>query len=80
MMSRISDLIESESRAAESADNSVDASLPASVTVSRGHDRTKVLQVRLNEDEHRILCKMAKEMHLPISTLARAILLDTIGD
>lgn len=79
-MSRISDLIEAESRAAESAADSVDSPLPESVTLTRGHDRTKVLQVRLNEDEYRILCKIANEKHLPVSTLARSLLLDLVGD
>lgn len=78
-MSRISDLIEAESRAAENADDTVDAPLPEGVRVIRGHGRAKVLQVRLNPDEFRMLSKIAAERHLPISTLARAILLDTIG-
>jgi hypothetical protein len=78
-MSKVSDLIESEVRAAERADDSADAPLPDSVRVRRGHDRSKVLQIRLNEDEYRLLAKHADEQKLPVSTLARAVLLRTIG-
>ena len=78
-MSRISDLIEAESRAAEEADATPDLPLPSNVKVTRGHDRSKVLQVRLNEDEYRVLTKLAKERHVPASTFARALILKTIG-
>lgn len=78
-MSRISDLIASEVAAAEAAEDSPDAPLPGKVRVTRGHDRSKVLQVRLNEDEHRILLKLASERGVPPSTFARAVLLETIG-
>lgn len=79
-MSRISDLIQAEVEADEAAgEYPVDADLPKHVKVTRGHERSKVLQVRLNEDEHRLLLKLAEERHLPVSTFVRAILLDTIG-
>ena len=78
-MSRISELIEAEVAAAERADDAPDAELPRSVKVTRGHDRTKVLQVRLNEDEYRLLAKHAEEQRVPISTLARDFLLRRIG-
>ena len=78
-MSRISDLIDAEVRAAEREPQAADAPLPESVKVSRGHGRSKVLQVRLNEDEYRLLAKRAEEEMIPVSTLARAVLLRTMG-
>lgn len=78
-MSRISDLIASETRAAEAAEDAPDLALPSNVKVTRGHDRSKVLQVRLNEDEYRIIAKLANERHVPASTFARALILKTIG-
>lgn len=78
-MSKIADLIAAEVEAAENAADDPDAPLPAGVRVTRGHDRSKVLQIRLNEDEHRLLSKLADEQHLPVSTLARSLLLRTIG-
>lgn len=78
-MSRISDLVAAEARAAEEARDTEDLALPSDVQVTRGHDRTRVLQVRLNEDEYRVLSKLAGERHLPVSTLARAVLLTAIG-
>ncbi len=74
-MSKISDLIAAESTAAQRPN---DAEVPVG-TISRGHDRSKVLQVRLNEDELRLLAKLADERHLPVSTFVRAIVLDAIG-
>lgn len=78
-MSKISDLIGAEVRSAERAPSSTDAELPADVKVTRGRGRSKVLQVRLNEDELRLLTKHAEEQMVPVSTLARAVLLRQIG-
>lgn len=78
-MSRISDLIDAEVRAAEAEPDSGGTSLPASVKVTRGHDRSRVLQVRLNADEYRLLAKHAEEAMIPVSTFARAVLLKSIG-
>lgn len=80
-MSNLDDLIRSEVEASEQADDfgDVDTPLPSHVKVTRGHDRAKVLQVRLNEDELRVLTKLADERHLPVSTFVRSILLQRIG-
>lgn len=78
-MSRLSDLIAAEANAAETVEDTPDAVLPAHVRVTRGHDRSRVLQVRLNEDEYRVLAKLADERHVPASTFARAMLLHVIG-
>lgn len=45
------------------------------VKVTRGHDRTRVLQIRLNEDEYAKLERLAKDQSVPVSTLARSYLL-----
>lgn len=52
--------------------------VPAHVKVSRGHGRSKTLQVRLNEDEYAILEACADERGLPTSTLARAFLIEAL--
>lgn len=78
-MSRLSDLVASEVEAAEAAADVVDLDLPSEVKVTRGHDRSKVLQIRLNEDEHRVVTKLAAERGVPTSTFVRALILRTIG-
>ncbi len=78
-MSRISDLVNAAVADAEADTTSADAPLPKSVKVTRGHDRSKTLQVRLNEDEYRLMEKLAQEAMLPVSTFARVILLKTTG-
>lgn len=78
-MSKLSDLIESEVKAAEQAPDTPDAELPGETKVTRGHGRDKVLQVRLNEDEYRLVAKLAAEQMIPVSTFARAALLRTVG-
>lgn len=78
-MSKLSDLIQSEVAAAEAAEADTDANVPSSVRATRGHGRSKVLQVRLNEDELRLIEKLAEEQRIPASTFARAVLLKTIG-
>ena len=43
--------------------------------VTRGHGRSKTLQVRLNDDEFAALARVAEERGVPASTLARNMLL-----
>lgn len=79
-MTRIADLIASETQAAERAeDESADLNLPSHVKVTRGHNRSKVLQVRLNEDEFRIISKLAEDRGVPPSTFVRALILERVG-
>lgn len=61
---------ESDAIEAAEADNP-DAPLPANVKVTRGHSRTKVLQIRLNADELAELERVAATRGLPPSTVAR---------
>ncbi|MBX3195679.1 MAG: hypothetical protein KF727_11360 [Microbacteriaceae bacterium] len=74
-MSKIGDLIASEVEAAEQASADPAASLPSRVRVTRGHDRTRVLQVRLSEEEFAALSERADAHHVPASTLARDVLM-----
>lgn len=73
-MTKITELIASEVAAAEAADDT-DTPLPPQVRVTRGHDRTRVLQVRLSEEEFQELARRADAHDVPASTLARDVLL-----
>lgn len=48
------------------------------VRMTRGHGRVRVLQVWLNDDEFARLSDVAKMRHLPVSTLARSVLLTAL--
>jgi hypothetical protein len=80
-MSKISDTITSEAEAAEQAEAISDdhARLPERTVVTRGHNRSRVLQVRLNGDELEELERLAKARTLPVSTMARALLLSALA-
>lgn len=49
--------------------------IPPGTKVTRGHDRTKTLQVRLNDDEYDRLKSMADAAELPVSTMVRSMIL-----
>lgn len=76
-MSKISDLIAAEVEAAENAPGDPTTPLPPGIRVTRGHDRTRVLQVRLSDEEFERISALADAQHVPASTYARAILLGT---
>lgn len=75
-MDSIKDLIDAEAAASEQgeADQS-DRDLPEGTTVTRGRGRSRTLQVRLNQDEYAELEKLAQARDLPVSTVARSMLL-----
>lgn len=79
-MSKISDLIQDEIEASEAAEFSSDpdAPLPEGTRVTRGNGRSRVLQVRLNDDELELLEKHASEQMIPVSTMARAMLMRSL--
>ena len=52
-----------------------DAPITDDATVTRGHGRSKVLQIRLNDDELTELERVAATRGLPPSTLAREAIL-----
>ncbi|GAB3820572.1 hypothetical protein GCM10028820_26950 [Tessaracoccus terricola] len=72
----ISDLIATE---AEAAERNPDAGLKPGSKVTRGHQRAKTLQVRLNAEELEALTQLAERRGLPVSTLARDILLTQLA-
>lgn len=74
--------IEQELAAIEAAEENgdADAPLPPHVRVTRGHNRTRTLQVRLNDDELDRLNRVADETGVPASTYARMLLLEGMED
>ncbi|SDC01789.1 hypothetical protein GA0111570_11444 [Raineyella antarctica] len=68
----INDLIAAESTASE---RNPDAAIKAGSKVTRGHRRAKTLQVRLNVEELGALEDLADRRGLPVSTVARDLLL-----
>jgi hypothetical protein len=68
----IDKLLQSESDAIEA---NPDAPLTSETKVTRGHDRVKKLQIRLNEDEYRRVEEAAEARGIPASTMARSLIL-----
>lgn len=60
---------------AEAIDADRDAPITEATKVTRGHGRSKTLQVRLNPDELEELDRQAANRGLPTSTLAREAIL-----
>ncbi|MFT4011328.1 MAG: hypothetical protein QM655_14935 [Nocardioidaceae bacterium] len=77
----IEELIRSEAEHAEErrAAARPDEPLPEGTKVTRGHFRSKTLQVRLNADEYEALESLAKSRELPVSTVARSLLLSALA-
>jgi len=61
-------------------EDQTDRPIPSHVKVTRGNPRTKVLQVRLNEDEYAAIERIAARRELPVSTVARERLLTLIAE
>ena len=78
-MTELKDLLATEGAAAEAAEADQESPLREDVKVTRGHDRAKTLQVRLNEDELGELVALAADRGLPVSTLARQLLLQSLA-
>jgi hypothetical protein len=75
-MMTISDLVAAEAAASE---QNPDAPIKAGSTITRGHARAKTLQVRLNGDELAALVALADARGIPVSTLARDMLLGQLA-
>ena len=60
---------------ADAIDKNPDAPITDRSTVTRGHGRSRVLQIRLNDAELAELERLAKERNLPPSTVAREAVL-----
>ena len=67
----------SEARELEQHANSGDA-YPAGTTVARPNAPSRLFNVRLSDEQYKALTQMAKTKHLPVSTMARAWLLDRL--
>jgi hypothetical protein len=80
-VSKIDALLEAEAKAAEDAEATSDpnAPRPAHVKVTRGHPRAKNLQVRFRDDEFDELAAYAEQRGLPVSTVARMLVLQAIA-
>lgn len=63
---------------AEAIDADRDAPIKETTKVSRGHGRSKTLQIRLNPEELEELDRQAASRGLPTSTLAREAILQLI--
>lgn len=77
-MGRLDDLLAAEAKAAEAAEAAgadQDSALRTDVRITRGHSRSRTLQVRLNDDELDELTALAAQRGLPVSTVARLLLL-----
>lgn len=81
MSDRIEDLIAAEAEAVEEAEatSDPDAPLPAQVKVTRGHPRTRNLQVRFRDEEFEELAAYAEQRGMPVSTLVRTLVLQAIA-
>jgi hypothetical protein len=73
----ISDLIATE---ADAVERNPDAPIKPGSKVTRGHQRARTLQVRLNVEELDALSRLAEQRGLPVSTLARDLLLAQLAD
>ncbi len=72
----INDLIAAEAAASE---QNPDAPIKAGSTITRGHSRAKTLQIRLNDDELAALTSLAEGRGVPVSTLARDLLMGQLA-
>lgn len=78
-MSELKDLLDAEGAAAEAAEADQESPARTDGKVTRGHDRAKTLQIRLNEDELGELTALAADRGLPVSTVARQLLLQSLA-
>lgn len=53
---------------------------PAGTAVRRGRGSSRMFNVRLTDEQYQQLEEAARERHLPVSTMARAWLLDRLGN
>ena len=72
-----SDLIATE---ADTVERNPDAAIKPGSNVTRGHQRARTLQVRLNVEELDALSRLAEQRGIPVSTLARDLLLAQMAD
>jgi uncharacterized protein YbaP (TraB family) len=78
-MSELKDLLDAEGAAAEAGEGDKNSPKRKTSKMTRGHDRAKTLQIRLNEDELAELTALAEDRGLPVSTVARQLLLQSLA-
>lgn len=78
-MGGLEDLLAAEAAAAEAAEGDQESALSSDARISRGHSRSRTLQVRLNDHELDELAALADHRRLPVSTLARVLLLQALA-
>ena len=78
-MCGLQELLDAEGAAAEAAETDQESVRRTDVKVTRGHSRAKTLQIRLNEDELAELTALAEDRGLPVSTIARQLLLQSLA-
>ena len=79
MTKDIDEVLAAESQAVEEAEERGEQYRDLSeVRVTRGHSRSRTLQVRLNDEEMERLGEIAEARGLPTSTVARAMLLRSL--
>ena len=69
-MSELKGLIDAEAEAAEIAEADQASVARSDEKLTRGHDRARTLQIRLNEEELAELVALAKDRGLPVSSVA----------
>lgn len=79
MTTKLNKLIDAEAAAAEDGEVDQSSTARTGVKVTRGHDRAKTLQIRLNHKEIGELTALAEDRGLPVSTLARQLLLQSLN-
>ena len=79
MATQLTKLIGAEATAAEEGEADQSSTARAGVKVTRGHDRAKTLQIRLNHEELSELTALAEDRGLPVSTVARQLLLRSLN-
>lgn len=77
MTKKLSALLKEEGDAVEAAERS-GTMIRSDVKITRGHDRARTLQIRLNDDELAELSALAEARGLPVSTVARQLLLQSL--
>jgi len=79
-MKNIKEILDAEGAAVEEAEERGEQyRVLDDVVMTRGHGRSRVLQIRVNDDEYAALETLAAQRRIPPSTAARSILLAAMG-
>jgi hypothetical protein len=79
MAKNIDRILDEAAADAEAIKGDLDVVIPAHVKITHGGPRTKVLQVRLNDNELVALEALAAERGLPASTVVREMILNALN-